>query len=116
MMQVKKKLFFSPETIQIDNRDGTTTLKVQEKSLYFRDIANELHNTYQQYSDVKIVCGDGARFDANKSILSRSKYLSEYLQMPEIQLQESKLNKISLESNRKIDIQFMKLGFRFYKK
>jgi len=84
-------IIYSLENLQISsNHDGTVNIKVTEKSVYFQEVANELHKTYNKYSDVKIVCGDGSRFDANRSILARLKHLSRYFLLPEIPTGESK--------------------------
>lgn len=71
---------FSLVAVQTRNEDGTIKLKVTDLNSYFEEIAEEIGRTYKNYSDIKIVCGDGSRFDANKSFLSRSPLLADYLQ------------------------------------
>jgi len=86
----KTMFYFSQKTSQILNPDGTVTLKIVHKDAYFHEIASDLHKSFRKYSDIKILCGDGSTFDANKSILSRLTHLSSFLQPSHVESGESK--------------------------
>jgi hypothetical protein len=68
-----------PSVVQIANEDGTVKLRVPDPRKYYDEIAREINETYEGYSDVTIVCGDGASLDANRAVLSRFPPLSHYL-------------------------------------
>jgi len=60
------------------NTDGTVNVRINDKPKYFAEIANDVLNLSTKFSDVKIVCGDGAMFKANRAILSRCYSISIY--------------------------------------
>lgn len=92
---------FSHEILHVLNDDGTIKLRFADPGAYYKEIAKEIRRTFRNYSDVKIVCGDGSKFDANKSILSRCPSLSQYLQSDN-QFGESKFLKVLLNAHANI--------------
>jgi len=79
------------QALQTLNPDGTINLKVANLVDYLSDVAAEINRTFTHYSDVRIVCGDGLGFSANKSILSRHPALSYYFHLRGVESDESKI-------------------------